>query len=88
MKSNANKFIPLGAPSFGKEDISEVIDSLKSGWVGTGPKVSQFEKNFGGEGRIRLEWRGAGHKFQSTRITKITCHSKQHAHYQIVSIIF
>ena len=47
MKSNANKFIPLGAPSFGKEDISEVIDSLKSGWVGTGPKVSQFEKNFG-----------------------------------------
>jgi dTDP-4-amino-4,6-dideoxygalactose transaminase len=47
MKFNSNEFIPLGAPSFGQEDIKEVIDSLESGWVGTGPKVSQFEKSFG-----------------------------------------
>ncbi len=47
MKSNTSDFIPLGAPTFGSSDINEVVDSLKSGWVGTGPKVGQFEKDFG-----------------------------------------
>lgn len=47
MKSMSNDFIPLGAPTFGADDINEVVDSLKSGWVGTGPKVGQFEKDFG-----------------------------------------
>jgi len=47
MKSKSSDFIPLGAPSFGTDDINEVIDSLKSGWVGTGPKVGQFEEDFG-----------------------------------------
>ncbi len=47
MKYGSNDFIPLSAPSFGADEINEVIDSLKSGWVGTGPKVGQFEKEFG-----------------------------------------
>ena len=47
MKSKSSDFIPLGAPTFGADDINEVIDSLKSGWVGTGPKVGQFEQDFG-----------------------------------------
>jgi dTDP-4-amino-4,6-dideoxygalactose transaminase len=47
MKSKPSDFIPLGAPTFGADDINEVIDSLKSGWVGTGPKVGQFEQDFG-----------------------------------------
>jgi len=46
MISTSNEFIPLGAPSIGLDDINEVTDSLKSGWIGTGPKVSIFEKNF------------------------------------------
>ena len=47
MKSKSSDFIPLGAPTFGTDDINEVIDSLESGWVGTGPKVGQFERDFG-----------------------------------------
>lgn len=39
-------FIPFHKPSIGKEEIDEVIDTLKSGWLSTGPKALQFEKNF------------------------------------------
>ena len=27
----------------GEEEIAEVVDSLRSGWIGTGPKVQRFE---------------------------------------------
>lgn len=30
--------------SFGKEEISEVVDTLKSGWITTGPKTHRFEE--------------------------------------------
>lgn len=30
--------------SFGKEEIREVVDTLKSGWISTGPKTHRFEK--------------------------------------------
>src|SRR3989338_1574507 len=39
-------FLPFSRPSLGKEEIEEVIDSLKSGWITTGPKVQRFENNF------------------------------------------
>ena len=39
-------FIPFSAPDIGTEEIAEVVDSLRSGWVTTGPKTKQFEKNF------------------------------------------
>lgn len=31
-------------PSFGKEEIKEVTDTLKSGWITTGPKTHKFEE--------------------------------------------
>ena len=34
----------FGQPSIGNKEILEVIDTLKSGWLGTGPKVNKFEK--------------------------------------------
>ena len=37
------KFLIFGSPLIGKEEINEVVDSLKSGWIGTGPKVAKFE---------------------------------------------
>jgi dTDP-4-amino-4,6-dideoxygalactose transaminase len=40
------KMLLFGAPSFGDEEISEVIDTLKSGWVSTGPKTAKFEREF------------------------------------------
>ena len=40
------EFIPFSKPSIGEEEITEVIDSLKSGWVTTGPKAKKFESDF------------------------------------------
>lgn len=39
-------YIVFGQPHFGPAEIQEVVDSLKSGWVGTGPKVAAFERAF------------------------------------------
>ncbi|PIN67764.1 MAG: UDP-4-amino-4,6-dideoxy-N-acetyl-beta-L-altrosamine transaminase [Candidatus Altarchaeum sp. CG12_big_fil_rev_8_21_14_0_65_33_22] len=41
-----NKFLPYGKQSIDKDDISEVDKVLKSDWLTTGPKVSEFEENF------------------------------------------
>ena len=38
--------IPFYRPSLGPEEIAEVVDTLKSGWLTTGPKVKQFEQAF------------------------------------------
>ena len=40
------KFIPFALPDIGSDEINEVIDALKSGWITTGPKVKQFESDF------------------------------------------
>jgi dTDP-4-amino-4,6-dideoxygalactose transaminase len=39
--------IPFHRPSIGEEEIAEVIDTLRSGWLTTGPKTAQFEREFG-----------------------------------------
>lgn len=39
-------FLPFALPSIGEEEIAEVVDSLRSGWVTTGPKVKRFEADF------------------------------------------
>lgn len=36
--------IPFSPPDIGEEEINNVIDALKSGWITTGPKTKQFEK--------------------------------------------
>lgn len=36
--------IPFSPPDMSEEEIKEVIDTLKSGWITTGPKVKEFEK--------------------------------------------
>jgi dTDP-4-amino-4,6-dideoxygalactose transaminase len=36
-------FLIFGSPVIGEDEIAEVVDSLRSGWVGTGPKVQRFE---------------------------------------------
>lgn len=37
--------IPFSPPDIFPEIIDEVVDTLKSGWITTGPKTKQFEKN-------------------------------------------
>ncbi len=39
-----NHFLPYCLPQIGEEEIAEVVDSLRSGWVTTGPKVKKFEQ--------------------------------------------
>ncbi|HKW96874.1 MAG TPA: DegT/DnrJ/EryC1/StrS aminotransferase family protein [Bryobacteraceae bacterium] len=39
-------FIPFHLPSIGEEEIQEVTDTLRSGWLTTGPRVARFEREF------------------------------------------
>lgn len=39
-------FLPFALPEIGEEEIAEVVSSLRSGWVTTGPKAKQFEDDF------------------------------------------
>jgi len=39
-------FLIFGAPSLGQEEIDEVVATLRSGWIGTGPKVERFQEMF------------------------------------------
>ena len=41
-----DSFLVFGTPSIGDAEISEVNDCLRSGWLGTGPKVAKFEGDF------------------------------------------
>jgi len=39
-------FLSFSLPLVGQEEIDEVIDALKSGWLTAGPKTRQFEQEF------------------------------------------
>lgn len=39
-------FLVFASPLIEEEEIHEVVASLKSGWLGTGPKVEAFERDF------------------------------------------
>jgi dTDP-4-amino-4,6-dideoxygalactose transaminase len=46
-------FLPFALPDIDEEEIAEVVDSLRSGWLTTGPKTKRFEQDlaeFIGEG--------------------------------------
>ena len=47
MKTPLRKeYLVFGAPQIETAEIEEVVDSLQSGWLGTGPKVARFETAF------------------------------------------
>jgi len=41
-----SEFIPFALPDLGNEEIDSVVDTLRSGWITTGPKTKQFEREF------------------------------------------
>lgn len=43
---DGNTFIPFSRPEVGEEEIREVAETLRSGWVTTGPKTAEFERDF------------------------------------------
>ncbi len=53
----AQPFIVFGSPHIESAEIDEVVDSLASGWLGTGPRVARFGRDFAaykgiGEGQV------------------------------------
>lgn len=40
-------FLPFSPPSIGQAEIDEVVDTLRTDWITTGPKTKAFETQFG-----------------------------------------
>jgi dTDP-4-amino-4,6-dideoxygalactose transaminase len=40
------KFLPYNQPDLEQAEIDEVVDTLRSGWITTGPKTKEFERRF------------------------------------------
>ena len=38
------KFLPFAVPDIGEQEIDEVVQTLRSGWITTGPKTKEFEQ--------------------------------------------
>ncbi|MCB1056143.1 MAG: aminotransferase class I/II-fold pyridoxal phosphate-dependent enzyme [Acidobacteria bacterium] len=39
-------FLPISKPTISEAEIAEVVDTLRSGWITTGPKTQRFEEEF------------------------------------------
>ncbi len=55
-------FLVFGAPLIEDEEISEVVETLKSGWLSTGPRTKRFEREF-------AEYVGAAHAVATNSCT-------------------
>jgi dTDP-4-amino-4,6-dideoxygalactose transaminase len=42
------RVVPFYRPSITQDEISEVVETLRSGWLTTGPKTKRFEQEFAG----------------------------------------
>ena len=40
------RFLPFALPDIGEEEITEVVECLRSGWITTGPRAREFERRF------------------------------------------
>ena len=49
-----DRFLIFGSPLIEEPEISDVADCLRSGWLGTGPRVAKFEEEF-------RRYKGVGH---------------------------
>ena len=45
-ETEEKKFLPYSSPLISEDEIAEVADTLRSGWLTTGPKVKRFEEEF------------------------------------------
>jgi len=41
-----DSFLPFSRPTIGEEEVAELLDSINSGWITTGPKVERFTAQF------------------------------------------
>src|SRR5258705_9997765 len=58
--STISSSVPFFRPSINDAEIQEVVDTLRSGWLTTGPKVKRFETEFAeavlGRHAISVSW--------------------------------
>ncbi len=54
VKQARESFLVFGSPFIGEAEIDEVVATLRSGWIGTGPRVARFEQ-------LMKEYSGAEH---------------------------
>src|SRR5688500_19707383 len=40
------EYLLFSRPALGEEEIAEVVDTLRSNWITTGPKTKRFEADF------------------------------------------
>src|SRR6266446_2560503 len=45
-RSTRTTFLPFALPHITQAEIDEVVDTLRSGWLTTGPKTKRFEREF------------------------------------------
>ena len=45
-RASRRDFLPFSPPLVGEEEIREVVDTLRSPWITTGPKTRRFEEEF------------------------------------------
>ncbi len=62
----SDNFIQFHRPYITDDEINEIVDTVKSGWLSMGPKVLQFEEDFkkiiGCENAVSVNsWTAAGH---------------------------
>ena len=46
MNPTASSIVPFAPPNLGRLEIAEVLATLESGWLTTGPRVASFERRF------------------------------------------
>ncbi|SDB26390.1 dTDP-4-amino-4,6-dideoxygalactose transaminase [Desulfonatronum thiosulfatophilum] len=46
MAEYGQNFLVFGSPFIGEEEVAEVAHCIRTGWLGTGPKVARFEREF------------------------------------------
>jgi len=61
-----NDFLQFHKPFISEEEVDEIVDTVRSGWIGMGPKTIRFENNFseyiGVNKSIAVSsWTAAGH---------------------------
>ena len=49
-------FLPFTRPMVGEEEIAEMIDTIHSGWITTGPKSAAFEEKLRPTTACRTAW--------------------------------
>ena len=41
-----SEFLPFSSPNIGEAEINEVVETLRGGWLTTGPRTRRFEESF------------------------------------------